>query len=259
MSCSFLKKFRIYVVAATISAFGTSCSSDSEFPSEPNMEFIHTLARSTENATYKLSDWRNFKKPVEFNKWHEVDIKQYYGACAIIPGRIIFNGGKVWTPVDLFSVSGGPCEFFLPWEAYKKVTGQSDLKLYVSIDFEYDAEARTIRIDSYEYDVLKFEPAEIVLSFQCHYYGGEYHNGGESMDWYYMTPTTPIEIDQEKDLGFANKFEAYAYILKCARETFGDKIDLNEIYSPNTEFDYPEIDLVRLETVLEYLRQEAGL
>lgn len=259
MAHLFMQKFKVYAVVAIASLFVASCSSDdSDFPDEPNIEFVRTLARSDGNVTYKLSKWRSFRMPTGINEWKEVDLSQVCGAFPIIPSLVIFDKGKVWTPVDLFSLNFGPSPFALPWNAYKKVTNRSDLKLFVSVDFDYNADENSMLIASRRYDVLKFEPSEIVLAMNYHYYGGEYHNGGEGMDWYYLTPTKLVEINQQTDLGFENELDAYAYILKCAREQFGDSINLNYIYSPGIIFDDPVVDLVELERYLERLFNQAG-
>lgn len=254
---SLLKKLRVFTLAAAVSSLCFSCSSDSpEFPDAPNLEYIGTIARSAENVTYKFSKWRFFRKPAATNKWNEEDISKWCGLSASVPDMVIFNQGRVWTPVELFSLNFGPSPFALPWSAYKKVTNQPDLKLYVSIDFDYNADERSMNIAGVKYDVLKFERSEIVLSYCCHFDGGEDGKGGEHMDWYYLIPTAPVEINQEKDLGFDNELDAYAYILKCAREQFGNMINMNDIYSPYVILDNPYVDLDKLEEYLENLRNK---
>lgn len=258
MNRSIITKLSVGILSAVVSALCFSCSSDQEFPDEPNLEYISTIARSSENVTYKFSKWRFFRKPATTNKWNEEDLNNWVGLSASIPDMVIFNQGRVWTPLKLFSLNFGPSPFALPWSAYKKVTNQPDLNLYISTDFDYNADERSMNIAGVEYDVLKFEPYEIVLSHNSHYEGGEEGKGGEHMHWYYLTPTAPVEINQEKDLGFENAFDAFDYILKCAREQFGDSIDLNKIYAPDIIFDDPNVDLNKLEEYLDHLKSQAA-
>lgn len=242
--------FHVVAVVAAAAALFISCSSDTEFPDEPNMEYINTLARSSESVTYKLSGWNYFTMPAGTDRWTEEDLSQIAGLYPNIPERVIFSKGQVWTPISLFSPISGPSEFSSAWDAYKKVTGQPDLNLYLSVDFEYDADNKSMKIATSDYDVLKFEPSEIVLSKTGHYYGGEGGKGGNSMSRYYLVPSEQIEINRNTDLGFESEHDAYAYILKCAHEVFGDTINLNEVYAPDVIFDNPYVDLNKLEESL---------
>lgn len=70
----------------------------------------------------------------------------------------------------------------------------------------------------------------------------------------YYTPAETVIIDDINDHGFESEIAAYEYILQCAREKFGDTIDLNEVYSPNVIYDYNIIDLNQLEEHLNWLK-----
>lgn len=232
-------------------------NNDNEFPKKLNTEHIGLLSRTTEPITYKMSNWRWFNMPTGTTKWNELNPSEWCGISASGPGQIIFYNEKVWNPLSLFSMSTGPTEFGMVWNAYLKATGKSD-RLFIAVDFNLDIENKKIKLGKYMYDILKFEPEEIVVSLKYKYWGGENGDGGMSMDWMYYTPAETVIIDDINDHGFETEIAAYEYILKCAREKFGDTIDLNTVYAPNVIFDYNIIDLNEIEEHLNWLKENAN-
>ena len=151
----------------------------------------------------------------------------------------------------------GPSPFADPWYAYLKVTGKN-INLYITDNFAYDSQKNKVSINNRAFDILKFEPEEIVIAYRSTYYGGEYKNGGQFVDYIYYQPAESVKIDPATDLGFDSELDAYQYILDCEHAQFGDVINLNEYYKPDITFDYPIIDLKKLDQELEYLRAQAA-
>lgn len=231
----------------------TGCNNENEFPKNLNTQHITLLSRTTEPITYKMSDWRWFTMPTGTTKWNEMDPSEWCGISAPGPGQIIFYNEKVWNALSLFSLSTGPTEFGMVWNAYLKAANKND-RLFIAVDFNLDIDNKKINIGKYTYDILKFEPEEIVVALTSKYSGGENGNGGKNWDWMYYTPAETVIIDDITDHGFESEIAAYEYILQCAREKFGDTIDLNEVYSPNVIYDYNIIDLNQLEEHLNWLK-----
>lgn len=257
MNRSLSHKILFFATYAILAIAVAACSSDDEtqLPGKPDMDFVESLDEITEPVTYSLSNVRIFDKPKGFDKWTE-QTELLSGYSSAIPGKLLFCNGKMWSELIMFG-SAGPSLFYELWHAYTGFTGQNQLRLFIAEDINIDPKSNSISIVSNDYEILKFEKSGFVLAFYSEYLGGKNQNGGQFMDWYYMTPTqTTVDLNSENILSFDTKFDAYDFIIERARERFGDEVDLDELY--HVDRHRQPVDLNQLKVYVRNLREKAG-
>lgn len=231
----------IFMLTVLLGLVLTSCSSD-----EPSIEINKEVVRSYQEGgvtrcferievNYLVRDNPNSKwKPDESGTFFEYFPNK----------RILFAKGQVWTLVDMPMHWGSVvADLRMTWGAYQDVTGNKNT-LYVTTPFHLDEENKIMMVGSYMYTVEKMTEKELRISTET-----EEGKTTKLVYKYRIYDMPQAEIDNI--LTFDSRKEAYRHIIKVAREQFGNKIDLNEIYKPNIIFDEPIIDLDKLEEMVE--------
>lgn len=238
----------IFMLTVLLGLILTSCSSD-----EPSIEINNEVVRSYQEGGVTRcfdcvgNDYMERDNPQ--SSWRPSENPPYYGAY-ITNERILFTKGQVWTPVDLCMYKGAVvAELAMVWDAYQQVTGNKNT-LWVTTLFHLDEETRILKIGDFKYSVEKMTENELRVNTET--------AEGETSKWVYTYRIYDMPQSQiDNILTFDSRREAYRHIIKVAREQFGNKIDLNEIYKPYIIFDEPVIDLDKLEEMVEndeYLR-----
>lgn len=232
-----MKKWYLMIVVAFLGVMITSCSDEPTPTKEIDPNVVLAYKEGGVSKCFKFDTLENFKRKTKTSKW-EIENENILGDL-IYHDVIMFTDGMVLTPVQIPIYFGGTiAELRMTWDAYRKVTKCKEL-LYVEVPFFYDEAAERIRINQFEYDVEKMTGTELQVSELS-------PNELSKITLYYKLYTMPQE-ELDRIVKFDSEQEAYLYIVKKAKEEFGEKIDLNKIYSPNIIFDEPIIDLNDLE------------
>lgn len=242
-----MKKLK-FLFALFVAASLAACSDDApQHDGEINKDVIANLSREGSVSTYELESYRLFdKNPSKHNKdWEEVDLFNILGHSSSLESTLCFQDGKLWEPVELFSLSTGPYPVGDVWNAYKRVT-RVKTELYVRNKFEYNEVDSIMVIDGRDYKVLEFTDKTLKLnhiSVGCNSEGEPW----PSLEVFHYTITTPKRFDGENIMAFDSDIECYRYILEVARKQFGRYIDLDQVYAGLVFLEQPIVDLDEVE------------
>lgn len=245
-----------FFMAAVLLAMGfASCSDDNnDLPQKPDMDFVKSLQNSTETITYTYSGFRMYDMPTGQTEWKWKNTVGLLGFGIDAPYRIIFHKGKIWTELDMVT-GAGPSQFYELWRAYRIVTHQMDKKIYLAEEINLDPKGETITLDLKNYEVLKFKKSGIALSYETTYFGGEGGQGGKIMEWIFWDPAAnTVNVESDDIISFANRCDAYDYIIKCCREKIGNEVNL-ATYNLSSG----TINLDEAESKVKLLRERNGL
>lgn len=189
-------------------------------------------------SLYNMDEWSN-------NKW-ELETEELIGFSCSTPSSIVVREGKVWTPMLLFSSATGPTAFST---AIHAINTKLNTKYYVYVvrPFKVDVENCTLVINRSKFDILTASNDNLVLSYISRYGGGRTGNGGKFLEVGFYEKSDPLALNESKDLGFDSEAEAYDWLIGQFQETFGEKVNLNMLYSPEIILDNPYFYLSSLE------------
>ncbi len=247
------------VLALVCALFVTSCSDEPASVTKFNpvkkgemvqgkvdFEVLSRYEAALEDATYTCVDFSLYRKDdLTAGKW-ELDTDEYVGFESSIPTPIVMRDGKVWNPIELFSSSTGPTAFATALSAVNTTLGK-EYKVYAVRPFAVNAEDYTLTLDGRKYGILSADDTSLILSYVSKYYGGRTGNGGEDLEVGFYEKSAPLQFNDGKDLGFDSVVEAYDWLIELFRDTFGEKVNLNDIYAPHVYLDNPDFYLERLE------------
>ena len=189
-------------------------------------------------SLYNMDEWSNDKWELETD-----DLMGYYHST---PSNIVVLEGKVWTPLRHFSSVYGPSAFSNALNALNTKL-KTEYYVYVVRPFEVDVEEYTLMINGSKYDILTAFNDNLVLSSISEYLGGRTGNGGQYLEVGFYEKTEPLALNESKDLGFDSVTKAYDWLIGQFHETFGEKVNLNVLYSPQIILDNPYFYLSTLE------------
>lgn len=232
-----MKKWYLMIVVAFLGVMITSCSDEPTPTNEIDPNVVLAYKEGGVSKCFKFDSFKIYDRDNLTSNWM-LNTDDYL-IDLIYNDVIMFTEGKVLTPVQIPMYFGGTiAELRMTWDAYRKITKCKEL-LYVEIPFSYDESTQKMRINRHEYNVEKMTATELQFNNLC---AGEL----SKFVYHYIQYSMPQE-ELDRIVKFDSEQEAYLYVVKKAKEEFGEKIDLNKIYSPNIIFDEPIIDLNDLE------------
>lgn len=219
-----------------------ACSSEDEPKQEIDAQTVKGYQSGELSRCFKIKNYETYvREDGNSSKWKEPD-KDYCRDFFPI-SRIYFTEGKVWIMLELDPVKNSYAKWqtMMALNAYKKVSQKKPV-IYVATTFRVDPESNVMRIKDSYFKVIKMTNASLVLDD----YVEEVYPEDRIRDiLYYESEIIPQE-ELDRSVSFESERAALLYIIKIAREQFGNIIDLNKIYSSEI-LDEPIINLDELE------------
>lgn len=257
-----MKKFALFFV---LSALLWGCSSDEpsaghkagvveenpeNYRGAIDADLFEAYVSGGRSAVFDWSTMSRYRKNQQTQGEWALDTEVYFGGGNPFPSRMVLDHGEVWTDFELFDSSVGPHPLMLPLKAYEKLTGKP-VNLYMRSKLAYDADTRSIVLNSQEYALESLAGDLLVLSTVSSYTSsagdGDLMYVGE-----FLVSDEAVKFVDGRDFGFESEKELYVWAIALLRGTFGDEINLNEIFAPDVILDDPIVNLDYLEASLMY-------
>lgn len=238
----------------TIAVF-TSCDSSSDDAPQINNGKVsesqfNKLVSTISPKTFSVQKVKTYRRNSGTDeKWTKFDPTEYIGLQYVDAQTITFCNGKIIIPLDLFTCSRGPHPLSVLWAAYRQ-SARIDAKLYYENDNAIVYPELSLKTGHITYKIEKLSDSRIVLSHTSKYYAADGKVKGEYLFVLEYAKTTQVEAGVNGAEVFASRNEALAYILKCAREKFGSRVNLNTIFT-NVIYDNPIVDIDELQRRFE--------
>ena len=245
----------IYTPHFFFTAALTACSSSSDEPENYNPVYngmllqgevvpsaITPLTDGTKNAVLLIDEGAMYKRQEGDGSAWEYVSDTFDGRRSPLTHRLIFIDGRVWDGVPSHKATGEPTAFSLALDAVNR-------KLYTSYfpmagdEARFDAVRNTLRIGSVTFTVFAADFEGLTLGFISDYVSAD--GAGQMLDVaHYRIDAYQID-DGERDLWFESTVDAYDWLIGLFSDTFGEKVNLNTLYS-GVVFDDPYFYLSRL-------------
>lgn len=246
---------QLFAMAAVCVMSLTGCSNeDSLAPfdeaQQADMTFMSRLSDGQESATYTLDSFSFYQLSYANNDgWVEQNFYDWVGISVPAPTNITIHNGCTWQPLELFDVSTGPDQLYMPLCAYRLATG-FDKSFYVAAPVDFDAENLTMKTDRYTYEVVSATEETLKLTHISEYDGGIGGKGGQhkfTMTFKRQNLSLP---DLDKILFYESALEAKLAIIEMIRAEFGNEFNLNDYLAPHVILDNPMVNLNEIEASL---------
>lgn len=253
-----MKTLGKYLFVAVASLALASCSSDEPDAVIPGPGLLDNKAVITANpndfdeaATFVCSSNTVYISDSQ-NDWTWEERGPVLGGDPAITGDIVISRGKVFIPpyFGSFCLGGNPISYV--WYSYVKDTG-TDTKLFVNCPYTYTSDKFLLNIYTRDFVVKSFTDTDLVFLCESTYDGGRTHQGGKELEVICYKRDKPIVFDGVEAVAFESDPECYRYILRLAREHFGNEIDQNKIYAGSAILENPIIKLDEVEKWIDTL------
>jgi hypothetical protein len=223
---------------------------DPEATGSRDFSTLRKAASGSISITYTPSDYHLYCKDKYTNdQWEEIDLYDYIGWEANLPGTINIKDGRSWTRYSMFSLSIGPNELYLPWYAYCKVTGEKR-SLYVATPILLDEESFTITMNGKTFEIPEASGDGFKLSYKT-----GYRKGGDDTIGTHLEINTYLKgdldsFDESQIIWYESERDLIVDICSKIRSELGDQFNLNNYLAPDIELDDPMVDMDEVENAL---------
>lgn len=212
---------------------------------EVNFTTLIRLHDGLEDGVLSRIDFKMYNNDEQTGgKWEFFDHTDYVGLSPVTPGTVIISGGKVWMHVETFSCSEGPTYFAQALSAVNK-TLKRNYGAYVAHNFAVDQDTKSFSIGDTQFGIVASSTNSLKLSFISDYLGGRTHKGGQHLEVSTYKLAEPFIFDSDR-LRFDSTYEAYEWLIDIFRATFGEEVNLNQIYAGLIILDQPILSIDKL-------------
>lgn len=247
------------ILCVVLSFILTSCETGEELlgRGEIREEYIMKLLNAGESCSFVAVDCDLYDCPYGKTEWEKVNLEELDGWSACTPSNLIIDKGVGHVPASFFCCANGLDPFYILWDSYVRKTHPQ--YIYLDKELSYNPESNLLKVGDMEYEVLEFNAKSVVLCHNSDYAGGSSGKGGTYREIRRYMRDDSIEIDGENNRSFATMFEIYHFFIDRAREQFGERININEIYYGIAQYPNDYIEISNFEALLTAMEERNTL
>lgn len=241
----------LLVTVLPLLATFTSCSDNNDEPKplpQKQTEILKSYASGEKSMLFKSTTFRAFRRSAETdNKWKDFDLSGYDGWTFNYLDDFIISGGASYVELNLAYDDMGYYDVIQVWQYYGKYLAAANKEIptiYIKHDECIDLEKSKIEIGPYTNDVVSVSDKSIKLWAYTESVNSENEYSFFRLERVYTA--TGLTADAMENIAtVSSEREGILYIIRTAREAFGDILDVSKL--PGYENSDIKINLADME------------